>query len=132
MFSDRVVSMHICDYEQAKNAMSREQKVAAVEAYLDCFVTKNVSQVPFAEDVTFEGPRMPKLTGRQVIIGFLASIMPAVKGIQVKQHIVEGDYVATVFDMETMNGVDHVFDRIHIVDGEIKGVHAFYYPQAQP
>ena len=40
--------------------------------------------------------------------------------------------VATVFDMETVNGVDHVFDRIHIVDGEIKGVHAFYYPRTQP
>ena len=91
--------------------MSREQKVAAGEAYLDCFVTKNVSQVPFAEDVTFEGSRMPKLTGRQTVVGFLASIMPSVKGIQVKQHIVEGDYVATVFDMETVNGVDHVFDR---------------------
>jgi predicted ester cyclase len=113
-------------------AISREQKVAAVEAYLDCFVSKNVSQVPFAEDVTFEGPRMPKLTGRQTVIGFLASIMPAVKGIQVKQHIVEGDYVATVFDMQTVNGVDHVFDRIHIVGGEIKGVHAFYYTQLQP
>ena len=112
--------------------MSREQKVAAVEAYLNCFVTKNLSQVPFAEDVTFEGPRMPKLTGRQTVVGFLASIMPSVKGIQVKQHIVEGDYVATVFDMETVNGVDHVFDRIHIVDGEIRGVHAFYYPQVQP
>jgi hypothetical protein len=71
--------------------MSREQKVAAVEAYLDCFMSKNVSQVPFAEDVTFEGARMPKLVGRQTIIGFLASIIPAVKGIQVKQHIVEGD-----------------------------------------
>ena len=113
-------------------AMSREQKVAAVEAYLDCFVSKNVSQVPFAKDVTFEGPRMPKLTGRQTITGFLAGIVPAVKSIQVKQHIVEGDYVATVFDMETVNGVDHVFDRIQIVDGEIRGVHAFYYPQAQP
>jgi hypothetical protein len=94
-------------------------------------VSKNVSQVRLAEDVTFEGPRMPKLTGRRTITGFLASIMPAAKGIQVKQHIVEGDYVATVFDMETVNGVD-VFDRIHIVDGEIKGVHAFYYPQTQP
>jgi len=112
--------------------MSREQKVAVVEAYLDCFVSKNVSQVRLAEDVTFEGPRMPKLTGRQTVTGFLASIMPAVKGIRVRQHIVEGDYVATVFDMETVNGVDHVFDRIHIVDGEIKEVHAFYYPQTQP
>lgn len=113
-------------------AMSREQKIAVVETYLHCFMSKNVSQVPLAEDVTFEGPRMPKLTGRQTIMGFLASIVPAVKGIQVKQHIVEGEYVATVFDMETVTGIDHVFDKIHIVDGEIKGVHAFYYPQTQP
>jgi len=112
--------------------MSREQKVAAVEAYLDCFATKDLSKVPFAEDVTFEGPRIPKLTGRQIILGFLRSILPMVKGIKLKQHIVEGDYVATVFDMETVNGVDHVCDRIHIIDGEIKGIHAFYYPQETP
>jgi ketosteroid isomerase-like protein len=109
--------------------MSREQKVAVVEAYLDCFVTKDLSKVSFAEDVTFEGPRMPQLTGRATILGFLAQILPVVRGIQLKQHIVEGDYVATIFDMETVNGVDHVFDRIHIVDGQIKAIHAFYYPK---
>jgi SnoaL-like domain len=109
--------------------MSREQKVAAVEAYLNCFATKDLSNVPLAEDATFEGPLVPKLDGRQTIKGFLASILPMIKGIQVKQHIVEGDYVATVFDMETAKGVDHVFDRIHVVDGEIKGIHSFYYPK---
>jgi hypothetical protein len=112
--------------------MSREQKVAAVEAYLDCFVTKDLSKMPFAEDVTFEGPLMPKLTGRATVLGFLAHILPMVRGIQLKQHIVEGDYVATVFDMETVNGVDRIFDRIHIVDGQIKSIHAFYYPEAIP
>ncbi|HTW67237.1 MAG TPA: nuclear transport factor 2 family protein [Bryobacteraceae bacterium] len=109
--------------------MSREQKVAAVETYLDCFATKDLSKVPFAEDATFEGPLVPKLTGRQTIKGFLASILPMVNGVQLKQHIVEGDYVATVFDMETVHGVDHVFDWIQIVDGEIKAIHTFYYPK---
>jgi hypothetical protein len=109
--------------------MSREQKVAAVEAYLDCFRTKDLSKVPLAEDVTFEGPLVPKLIGRQTIRDFLASILPMIKSIQLKQHIVEGDYVATVFDMETVNGVDHVLDCIQIVDGEIKGIRAFYYPK---
>ena len=79
----------------------------------------------FAEGIIFEGPRMPKLTGRATILGFLTQILPAVRGIQLKQHVVEGDYVATVFDMETDNGVDHVIDWIHIVDGEIKAIHAF-------
>ena len=31
--------------------------------------------------------------------------------------------------METVNGVDRVFDRIHIVDGQIKSIHAFHYPE---
>jgi hypothetical protein len=112
--------------------MSREENVAAVEAYLDCFATKDVSRVPLAEDVTLEGPRMPKLTGRPTVLGFLSHILPMVKGIQLKQHIVEGDYVATIFDMETVNGVDHVCDRIHIVDGQIKAIQAFYYPGEIP
>jgi hypothetical protein len=112
--------------------MSREQKIAAVEAYLNCFVTKDLSKVSFDEDVTFEGPRMPKLTGRPTTLGFLTHILPMVKAVQLKQHIVEGDYVATMFDMETVNGVDHVFDWIHIVDGQIKAIHAFYYPEQLP
>jgi len=112
--------------------MSREEKVSLVEAYLDCLATKDLTKVCFAEDVTFEGPRMPKLAGRETVLGFLAHILPMVRGIQLKQHIVEGDYVATVFDLETVNGVDHVFDRIHIVDGQIKSIHAFYYPELTP
>jgi hypothetical protein len=107
---------------------SRVQKIAVVEEYLNCFSTKDTSRIPFTEDVTFEGPRMPRLAGRQMILGFLASILPMVKNIELKQHIVEGDYVATLFDMETTEGVDHVFDRIHISNGKIKGIHAFYYP----
>ena len=70
--------------------MSREQKVAVVEAYSDCYRTKDLSKASFAEDVTFEGPRMPKLAGRATILGFLTQILPVVRGIQVKQHIVEG------------------------------------------
>lgn len=109
--------------------MSREEKVSVVEAYLDCFESKDFSKLSFAEDISFEGPGIPKLAGRATVLGFLAHILPMVKGIQLKQHIVEGDYVATVFNMETVNGVDQVFDRIHIVGGQIKSIHAFYYPE---
>jgi hypothetical protein len=49
---------------------------------------------------------MPKLAGRETMVGFLTSIFPFIKGIEIKQHIVDGDYVATIFDMETFNVVD--------------------------
>ena len=66
------------------------------------------------------------------MVGFLTSILPAVKSVQIRQHIVEGDFVATVFEMETIFGVDQVFDRVHIRDGELKEIHSFYYPQPNP
>lgn len=99
-----------------------------VETYLKGLVGKDISKVPFAKDVTFEGPRVPPLAGRQVVVGFLTMILPAIKNIQIKQHIVEGDYVATAFDMETTDGIDRVFDRIRVLDGELKEIHSFYYP----
>jgi hypothetical protein len=110
--------------------LSREEKVAVVEAYLKGLVGKDISKIPFAMDVTFEGPRVPPLFGRDVVVGFLTMILPAIRDIQIKQHIVEGDYVATVFDMETTDGIDRVFDCIRVLDGELKEIHSFYHPRS--
>ena len=109
--------------------MSREDKVAIVESYLGGLAGGDISKVPFAANIIFEGPRVGKLIGRDAVVGFLTSILPAVKGIKIKQHIVEGEFVATVFEMETMFGVDQVFDRVQVCDGELKEIHSFYYPQ---
>jgi hypothetical protein len=109
--------------------VSREEKVAIVESYLRGLAGKDISQVPFAANIIFVGPRVGKLIGRDAVVGFLTSILPAVKSVQIKQHIVEGEFVATAFEMETMFGVDQVFDRMKVCDGELKEIHSFYYPQ---
>lgn len=109
--------------------MTRENNIAVVEAYLKGLRNKDLSNVSFAAEVTFEGPRVPKLTGREDVIAFLTSILPAIKDIHIKQHIAEGEYVATVFDMETIFGTNRVFDLLHVSDGQLKAIHSFYYPQ---
>ena len=111
--------------------MQRSENIAVVERYLKSLISKDLSSVPFASGITFEGPLMPKLAGRETIVGFLSSILPLIKSIEIKQHIADGEYVATVFDMETVNGVDHVVDLCRVVDGELTEVRAFYYP-SQP
>jgi hypothetical protein len=108
--------------------VSREQNIALVESYLACFASKDPSNVPFADGVVFEGPTWPTLTGRQAVLSFLRLILPDIRGAQVKRHIVEGDHIATIFDMETAKGVEHVCDYIEIVGGEIARVQAFFYP----
>ena len=108
--------------------MQRSENIAVVESYLKSLASKDLSSVPFASGITFEGPLMPKLTGRETIVGFLSSILPLIKGIEIKQHIADGEYVATVFDMQTVNGVDHVVDLCRVVNGELTEIRAFYYP----
>jgi hypothetical protein len=112
--------------------MSRSEKIGVVDRYFKGLIDKDLTSVPFAANISFEGPLMPKLTGRDTILGFLNSILPMIKGNQVKQHIVDGDYVVTVLDMETVNGVDHVVDVCLIVNGEIAEVRVFYYPTQVP
>ena len=112
--------------------MSRSENIAVVESYLNGLSRKDLSSVPFAQGVTFAGPLIPKLSGRETIVGFLNSILPLIKGIKIRQHIVDGDYVATVFDMETVNGVDHVVDLCLVVGGELTEIRAFYYPSRGP
>jgi hypothetical protein len=112
--------------------MSRSEKIDVVDRYFKGLNDKDLTSVHFAADISFEGPLMPKLTGRDTILGFLNSILPMIKGVQVKQHIVDGDYVVTVLDMETVNGVDHVVDVCLVRDGEIAEVRAFYYPSQPP
>ena len=109
--------------------MSRDEIIAIAEAYLNGLAKKDLSNVPFTADITFEGPQVPKLVGRQSVVGFLTSIMPLLKRIQIKQHLVDGEFVATMFDMETVNGTDKVFDWFHVCDGQLKAIRSFYYPQ---
>jgi ketosteroid isomerase-like protein len=112
--------------------MSRSGKIDVVEQYFNGLNDKDLAPVPFAANISFEGPLMPRLTGRDTVLGFLNSILPMIKAVHVKQHIVDGDYVATVLDMETINGVDHVVDVCLVRDGEIAEVRAFYYPSQPP
>ncbi|HUB81195.1 MAG TPA: nuclear transport factor 2 family protein [Bryobacteraceae bacterium] len=109
--------------------MIREEKIRLVEAYLNGLAAKDLSGVRFAVDVTFEGPRVPPLAGRSAVVSFLSMILPAIQSVHIGEHLVEGDYVATTFDMETSGGTDRVFDRIQIVNAEIKSIQSFYYPR---
>jgi hypothetical protein len=76
-----------------RTRMSRSEKIGVVDRYFKGLIDKDLTSVPFAANISFEGPLMPKLTGRETILGFLNSILPMIKGIQVKQHIVDGVFL---------------------------------------
>lgn len=107
----------------------RDELITVVEGYLDGLKKKDLSRVAFAPDVTFESPLSPKLTGERDVVDFLSGLFPAIKDIRVKQHIVEGEYVATVFDFDTTFGVIPVFDCFRVSNGKLIQIRPFYDPR---
>jgi hypothetical protein len=74
-----------------------------------------------------KAPSPSKRTGQDAI-AFLAALFPIMRGADVQQHIVEGEYVATVFHLRTPNGVTTVFDKFRVVDGQLKEINPYYDP----
>lgn len=117
----------------ASEASRREEITRVVESYVDGLGNKDLGQVPFAEDFSYESPLLvatlgkPRLVGREAI-DFLSGLFPAILGTRIRQHVVEGDYCATVFDFDTIYGTIPVFDRFHVVEGRLKVANPFYDP----
>ena len=109
--------------------MTRDEMANVVEAYLDGLKRKDLSTVAFASDVTFESPLSPKLIGQQAVADFLSGLFPAIKDVRVKQHIIEGEYVATLFDLDTTFGVIPIFDCFRVVNGLLTQIRPFYDPR---
>ncbi len=111
----------------------RDSIVRVAESYVNGLGKRDLTGVPFAPDFTFESPLLPALVGQPRLIGqaaidFLKGLFPLINGTRIRQHIVEGEYCATLFDFETIHGIIPVLDRFHVVDGHLKLANPFYDP----
>jgi glyoxylase I family protein len=109
--------------------MAPNPAVEAVESYLDGLRRKDLARVPFAPSVTFESPLSPRIVGVKAVTEFLTGMFPAIRDVQARQHIVQNDYVATRFDLDTPFGVIPVFDCFRVANGLIQEVRPFYDPR---
>jgi catechol 2,3-dioxygenase-like lactoylglutathione lyase family enzyme len=106
-----------------------DPRIAAVESYFAGLKKKDLSGIPFADDVTFESPLSPRVQGARLVTDFLRGVFPIVNNIRIHSHIVEGDRVGCRFDLETKFGTIPAFDYFRIVGGRITEVRPFYDPR---
>ncbi len=111
--------------------MSREEKIAVVESFLNGMVSNTVDRLPLAPEFTVETPMTPKVSG-EAAMQYVKAVAAGTKRIQVVQHIVEGDHVATLSENETTHGRLSVFFRFQIESGRIKDARVFYDPRQAP
>lgn len=107
--------------------MTRAEQIAVVESYIRGLGEGDFSAVPFADDVSYESPLTARKTGQEAI-DFLSGLFPLMRGAEIIQHIVEGDYVATVFRLRTSNGVTTIFDKFRVADGRLQEINPYYDP----
>jgi hypothetical protein len=108
--------------------MSRDDKVAVVESFLGCLASKDLAQLPIEPDLTVQSPFIRRVGGAPAM-KYLKRVADSVRAIHVRQHIVEGDWVATLFDEETVDGPLSVFARFEVVSARIRDVSVFYDPR---
>lgn len=103
--------------------------VGAVQAYFDGLRQSRVDRIPFAPGVVYQGPLGPELRGADAVRQFLRSTVAVIREVRVLQHLSQGAYVGTHFELDTIYGVIPGFDWFHVVNDQIFEVRRFYDPR---
>ena len=106
---------------------TREAIIDVVERYINGLGNRDFSQAALAPDISLESAITPKRTGQDVI-DFLSGLFPIINGVKIREHIVEGDLCATLFDLYTTEGTIQIFDRFRVEDGLLKSINPYYDP----
>jgi limonene-1,2-epoxide hydrolase len=107
----------------------RESNIEAVERYLDAIRSKDLSRASVAPDIFFTDPLAGERTGEEALRGFIGQMLPAIKGVEVKQHVVEGDFVSTLWEADSVWGVIPILELFRVQEGKIKEARAFFDPR---
>ena len=106
-----------------------EDVIRTVDAYLSALAAKDISAAPLHPDVTFESPLSPVIQGLDAVRQAFAGFFPAMEGINVRRHIANDEWCATLFEMETPFGTLPMVDCFHVVDGQIKSIRVYFDPR---
>jgi hypothetical protein len=107
----------------------RDDVIRAVEAHLYGLGSKDLSSSPFHQDIEFVGPISPPVKGAHTVRAVFTGFFPTIKGIKINQHIVDGEWCATIFDFDTTFGNIPMVDCFHVVDGQILSIRVYYDPR---
>lgn len=109
--------------------MAPNGAVEVVEKYLAGLESGNLDAMLFAPDVTFESPLSPRIAGRDAVLDTLRGMLPAVLGVRVRDHVVQGDLVVSRFELNTPAGPIEVLDRFRVTNGMLAEIRPYYDPR---
>ena len=106
-----------------------EKNIKIVEQFLFALRDKNLSAAPVADDIEFEDPMVGKGKGADALMGFIGGFLPAIEDVKIIQHIAEGDYVVTEWEVDGVFGAITVLEKFFVRNGKIAAYRAYYDPR---
>jgi hypothetical protein len=80
------------------------------------------------DDLSFHGP-IDTFNNADDLIKSLSVLAPIVKGIEHRKILVDGDDVATFYDMLTPMGTSPIAEWHHVREGKIDSIHVYFDPR---
>jgi ketosteroid isomerase-like protein len=77
------------------------------------------------DDLTFKGP-LDTFNNADDYVKAIGALAPIIKGIEFRRVLVDGDDVATFYDMLTPMGTAPIAEWHHIQDGKISAIQAYF------
>jgi len=101
-----------------------------VEAYMDCWRKRDLSDAPFADRLRYENPLSGEpLEGKHNVIRFLQAYLPVLQGIAAVRYLSEGEYVATLWEAKTTFGDLKLMILFRVEEGFITEMQSFFDPR---
>ncbi len=107
----------------------KEENIKAVEAYLNALKQRDLSLAPFADDIIFEDSVAGKVEGADNVKAFLSGFLPAINDVKIIQHIAEGEYVCTHWEVDTVFGNISIMEKFRVQDGKITEAVGYFDPR---
>ena len=80
------------------------------------------------DDLSFHGP-IDTFNNADDLVKALSALAPIVQGIEQRRILVDGDDVATFYDMVTPMGKSPIAEWHHVRDGKIDSIHVYFDPR---
>ena len=107
----------------------KEEKIEAVEAYLNALKQKDLSLAPFADDMEFSDPVAGNNRGAENFKAFLSGFLPSINDVRVLSQVCEDDFVVTHFEVDGVFGIIPILEKFRVEDGKITEAHGFFDPR---
>jgi len=103
---------------------------AIAETYLEAIRTKDPTKALFAPEVTLQFPLSPrKIVGRESVIEYVLSLLPGIDDVKLERHMTGGEYVATLWEAQTVWGNVPICSVFRIAAGLIQEIRSFWDPR---